>query len=329
MMKKIKILLLFILGLLIFSFINFRPARDPEWGVNFSIPHARYLGFDPQQMYLDILYELQPKYVRTMAYWEIIEPKQGKFDFSEIDPLVHAASKSNTKLIMVVGLKQPRWPECHRPGWASRQELGIRNQALLDYIKAVVERYKHSDAVYAWQVENEPFFSYGPECGRIERSLFKSEIELVRALDDRPIVVTDSGEKGDWFLTAWAGGDIFGSTMYREVYHHKKGKYIKYQIPAEFYRFKAGLVKTLSSLNEFVGVELQAEPWFTETDVHHTSWEQQSRHMNPEIFQEYVEYAEKAGFAQNYFWGVEWWYWARQQGHPEMWEAGKSIINDN
>lgn len=327
--KTLKLVLLVAGGLVLIFYFQFRPSRLISFGINFSIPHAQYLGFDWRQMYLAILEELGPKSIRTMGYWEMVEPEPGQFNFSDLDFMLSEAQKRGTEVILVLGLKQPRWPECHAPEWAQNEKLNIKNQKLLSYIRAVVERYKDDKAVYAWQVENEPFFEYGPDCGKISREFYKQEIALVKSLDKRPIIVTDSGEKGAWLPTAFSGGDIFGSTMYREIYHDKKRKYIKYPIPPALYRVKAGMVKMLSGIDEFMGVELQAEPWFAETDVHTTAWEEQTKHMNPEIFREYVEYARRVGFGQNYFWGVEWWYWARSQGHPEMWEAAKELITNN
>lgn len=333
--KILKTALLVVGGLALLFYFQFRPGKEIAFGVNFSMSQAGYLGFDWKKMYRDILNELRPKLLRTMAYWEIVEPEKGKYDFSDIDYLLDEAGKHNTQVILVLGLKQPRWPECHAPEWVQKlaqsgvEGLKVKSEKLLNYIRAVVERYKDNEAVYAWQVENEPFFIYGPECGRIPRELYKEEIALVKSLDERPIIVTDSGEKGAWLPTASSGGDIFGSTMYREIYHDKKQKYIKYPIPPALYRVKAGMTKTLTGFDRFIGVELQAEPWFASTDVHNTPWEEQVRHMNPEIFREYVQYARRVGFAQNYFWGVEWWYWAKEKGHPEMWDTAKSIITNH
>lgn len=314
-----------------FFYLQFPRAPEITWGLNFSIPQARYLQLDWKKLYQDMLTDFQPKRLRLMAYWEIGEPQKGQFNFADFDYLLDEAAKHEAKVILVLGRKQPRWPECHEPEWVRNQKLNVKNQKLLEYIKTTVERYKNNPAVYAWQVENEPFFNYGPkECTTIPRHLLRQELDLVRSLDSRPIILTDSGEKGAWLPTAWfaGGGDIFGSTMYRKIYHHKKQRYIEYPIPPALYRIKAGLVRTFSRVNRFAGVELQAEPWFA-SDVYQTAWEEQKKLMNPRIFQEYADYARRVGFAENYFWGVEWWYWAKRNGHPEMWEAGKKLITNN
>lgn len=325
---KIGLAAVFILAaLLTLFYLQYKPHKDIQWGVNFSITQAGYLGFDWKKMYLDILNDLKPKRLRIMGYWEILEPQKGRFNFEDFDFVLKEADKRNIKVILVLGHKQPRWPECHHPSWYENLSKIEADASLLLMLQKSIYHFKNFNSIQAWQIENEPFFPFGPKCFGIPKAFYKQELAMVKSLDNRPIIVTDSGEKGAWLLTAWAGGDIFGSTMYREIYHHKKQKYIKYPIPAALYRIKAGVVKTFSNIDQFVGVELQAEQWFA-TDVYRTDFARQNELMNPEIFSEYVAYARKVGFAENYFWGVEWWYWAKQHGHKEMWEAAKKLMTN-
>ncbi len=328
MIRRILLLVLVILLISpVFFYFQFQPASKIRWGLNFSIEQASYLGFDWRQMYVEILDDLKPKRLRIMAYWEILEPVPGRFNFGDIDFLLEEAEERNVQAILVLGQKQPRWPECHHPAWYENLTVPEQQAAVLAMLQTAVNHFKPFSSIRAWQVENEPFFPYGPRCGSVPKDFLKQELALVKSLDARPIVVTDSGEKGDWLRTAFAGGEVFGSTMYRQVYHDKKQRYIRYPIPPALYRLKAGIVKTFSNIDEFIGVELQGEPWFA-TDVFQTPWARQAELMNPRIFSEYVEYARRVGFAENYFWGVEWWYWARAQGHPELWDSAKQILSD-
>jgi len=73
-------------------------------------------------------------------------------------------------------------------------------------------------------------------------------------------------------------------------------------------------------------VELQAEPWFNGT-VHSVPWAEQFGLMNPEVFYDNINYAKRSGMDRQYFWGVEWWYWAKKQGHPEMFNAAKQFFD--
>ena len=42
--------------------------------------------------------------------------------------------------------------------------------------------------------------------------------------------------------------------------------------------------------------------------------------FNDATLREHVEYAQRTGFDEFYLWGVEWWYWIKLQGHPEVWD---------
>jgi hypothetical protein len=155
--------------------------------------------------------------------------------------------------------------------------------------------------------------------------LIKKEMDLVRSIDSRPILMTDSGELGRWLPTANLGPDIFGSTMYRVVHNPRMG-YFKYPLPPYFFHVKAGIAKKFAGVDRIIGVELQAEPWFSD-DVHRTDLQTQFALMNPKIFREYIDYAKSVGFEENYVWGVEWWYWlAQKHGDWGMWEEARKLF---
>jgi len=326
--KILLIVILFLVFTVLFFDWQFDASPDPGWGLNFSITHAQYLGYDWKKMYEETLDDLRPKRLRVMALWETIEPEPGQFQFNDLDYVLREAEKRNIKAIMTVGHKQPGWPECHHPGWYERLTDYQQDEAQIAMVRQTIEHFRNSAAISAWQVENEPFFQFGPECRKISKDLLAREIGLIKSLDTRPVVLTDSGEKGWWFPTAWAGADIFGSTMYRKVYHAERKKYVQYFIPPVLYRIKAGMLKYFLGVDKVIGVELQAEPWF-EADVFSTPWEKQKELMNGEILKDYADYARRVGFAENYFWGVEWWYYAKHiKGDDELWQAAKRILSE-
>lgn len=314
-------------GLAATYFINSYDAPGAEnWGLTFSQRQAEYLGYDWRTMYLDILNDLHPKNLRLMTYWDDIEKTQGIYDFHETAEMLVEAGKRNINVILVVGLKQPRWPECHIPGWASALPQTQRDEAQLDMVKNAVTYYKQFSAVKVWQVENEPMFGFGDGCPQTPAEIIQAEMNIVRAQDNRPILLTDSGELGRWLPVNKLNPDIFGSTMYRVVENPKLG-YFKYPLPPAFFHLKAGLVQKFTNTKNIIGVELQAEPWFTSEDVFHTDMDKQNALMNPKIFNEYVDYAKRVGYKDNYLWGVEWWYWlAHSKGDWGMWDAAKHIL---
>ncbi len=304
------------------------PKKEIDWGINYSSLRAVDLEMEPLPLFRTILDDLSPAVVRLPAYWEELEPSQDQFNFSMIDSLLAETDKRNTKVLLVVGLKQPRWPECHQPTWSYSLSPDQQDEAVLKMINKTVDHLKTHSSIAAWQVENEPFFKYGPDCPTISQDLYKKELAEIRKLDNRPLVGTDSGEKGIWITTAWSGVDVMGATMYREVYADKKNRYETYPLPAWTYNVKAGLVRLLSGANKTIGVELQAEPWFTGGNAQSTPVDEQLKHMNAEIFNRNVAYAQKTGLSENYLWGAEWWYWMKQkQNNSTLVDAAKQLFN--
>ncbi|HET9721872.1 MAG TPA: beta-galactosidase, partial [Candidatus Saccharimonadales bacterium] len=86
-------------------------------GSSFVPDYAQSLGVDPQQTFTAMLSDLKLKQVRLVSYWSDIEPTPGRFDFSMLDWEFAQADKYGTKISLSIGLRQPRWPECHPPGW--------------------------------------------------------------------------------------------------------------------------------------------------------------------------------------------------------------------
>jgi len=41
-----------------------------------------------------------------------------------------------------------------------------------------------------------------------------------------------------------------------------------------------------------------------------------------------LEAVKKAGFTIVFIWGVEWIFWMKEQGHPEMWEMVKRSVKE-
>lgn len=326
--KIIKFFTVFLFSVVILScifYINSLPEENLAWGINFSTAAARGLGFEPVNLLEQIFSDLKPKYIRLNTYWNEIEAEQSVFNFTETDKLLNLADKNNANVILVVGLKQPRWPECHTPAWWQNLNETQKTSALENMLTKTVQHFSSHSSVKTWQVENEPLFNFGLNCPTQTLSGLKKEVSLVKELDTRPVIVTDSGEKSSWLISSWSGADILGSTMYREAYYEKYKRYVKYHLPAFSYNIKAGMVKIFTPVRSVIGVELQAEPWFNGSP-HDTPVNEQLKLMNPEIFANNVAYAKKVGFEQNYFWGVEWWYWLKSRGNDSMVEAAKKIF---
>lgn len=306
-------------------YARYKPADKTIFGVSFSLTHAEYTGLPWKEVYSAMLAELKPRKIRLMAYWEIIEPQQGVFDFSKIDWMLEQARLHKTTVTLVVGHKQPRWPECHHPDWWNALSDEQKIDAQLKMVETAVNHFKQFSVIETWQVENEPLFNFGPNCPKMSRDVLKKEIALVKGLDGRLIITTDSGELGRWLPTATVGADLFGSTMYRVVHNPRIGHF-SYPIGPWFFKIKGGMLQMLTRHKTIVGAELQAEPWFA-TDMWQTPLQEQYELMNPDILHSNVAFARETGFAEHYLWGVEWWYWLKEKHNdPTMWDAAKNIL---
>lgn len=310
-------------GLIVLAGVNYVqqvplvPAEDMEWGATFSAKFSRDLGLDWQNNYLALLDDLKLRRLRLIAYWDEIEPEDDQYRWEDLDWQMNEAAKRNAKVILAIGQKVPRWPECFLPKWAEGNEKLEMRDELLEYLKTVVERYKNHPALDIWQVENEPYFKFG-NCSEFNEELFRKEIALVKFTDlTRPIMVTESGEFGTW-RRGLEYGDLLGITMYRQVHHSKFGQ-LTYPLPAWFWRLKTVLSKP------YAVIEMQAEPWGPGL-LPDLPLETQLKILPIQRFQEYLEYAKQTGFDKFYLWGSEWIYFMKQQGYPEYWALIRQVL---
>lgn len=321
-MKKRYIFLITILllagGLAYLGRSTADPNRPIIWGVTFEKDFAQKLGLDWRSAYLAILDDLKIKNIRIAARWTEVESKENEYNFTDLDWQVEQAAARGVKIILAVGQKLPRWPECFIPEWAAGNQ-----DALLKYIKTTVNRYKDNLAIYAWQVENEPFLSFGV-CPKLDVKLLDEEIALVKKLDSRPIIITDSGEFSLW-VSAAKRSDIFGTTLYRRIWHEYLG-FFEYPIPPSFFRVKERITRWfVGQENPFIVIELQGEPW-TRKQIYEISVEEQMALLSFEEFGENLDYAKQADFNEYYLWGAEWWYYLKERGQGEYWDRVKELI---
>lgn len=330
-MKKILIRVLFIILILILIFAGYffvgkaSEAEEIKWGVNFSHKHAEDFSLNWKEVYLALLDDLKVKNIKLAFHWDLIEPSKNDYFFEDFDWQIEEAEKREAKILLVIGMKTPRWPECHIPGWAENLTKEKQQEEILKMLEKIVSRYRDSQTIWAWQVENEPFFPFG-NCPWSDKDFLKKEIELVKSLDkrNRPVIISDSGE-GSFWIEAAKLGDIVGTTMYRKVWFHQFETYVTYPLPPVFYSRKAKIIEKLFA-KKVINVELQAEPWGPKL-LYDSPLEEQEKTMNPEQFRKNVEFAKKTGFDTFYLWGSEWWYWMKEKhNQPEIWQEAKKLF---
>lgn len=331
--KTRKVLTALLIIFLVFLFLSFDfsgETGEPIYGVSFSRFHADELGLDWKETYLAVLNDLGIRNFRFSAHWPLTEPEKDKYNFSELDFQFKEAEKKDASIILAVGHRLPGWPECHTPEWVEKLSDEQHEQELLKYIEIVVDRYKDSPSLRYWQIENEPFlvlFSRA-HCGMHNervREILRKEIDLVRRLDSsHSVVVTDSGEFGDWFR-AYSQGDVFGTSLYLYVWPRSVGFPIRYPITPAFFRIKYNLVRLILGAKPSFIIELSTEPWLLQPIVE-TSIETQLDRMGIDKFNEMIDFSGKIGLNGFYLWGAEWWYWLKQQGYPDHWERARKLF---
>lgn len=314
-----------VLGLL---FINGpTPLQTVEYGATFSRPYARDdLGLDPDQVLEAALDDLGIRRFRIGAYWNAIEPRRGDWNFDDLDRDIRAIEARQGTIILAIGQKVPRWPECWQPGWWKELPPEEQRAETLTYLQTVVERYRHHPSIVAWQVENEPHFAYG-DCPKTDLAFHREETALVRRLDPtRPIFTTDSGELSLW-ITFGKTVDRLGVSVYRVVVNPWIGTWRYWFVPPNFYRRKAQLLSLFGLRSVYVS-EFQMEPW-SHTSLKETPIEDQFKTFDLKQMQKNIAFASKMGISPIDFWGIEWWYWMKEeQDHPEFWEEARRIYQN-
>jgi hypothetical protein len=311
--------------LFVLNFTHIYQAKELEYGVTFSSKQSTDLGLDWKKVYEDMLDDLQVKKLRLPAYWDQLEPSANTYDWTDLDWQVSEATKRNVDLILVVGQRVPRWPECHIPTWVNKNDQAGRETAVLNYITQTVNRYKNNPNVRYWQVENEPFLIHFGTCPAFNVNFLDQEIALVKSLDTKPIIVTDSGELSLWVHAA-RRADIFGSTMYRDTYSQFLHSYIHYPISPAFFRIKKNFASLFAHPQDWIVVELQGEPWGREA-YQTLSQTEREQTMTPAKFKDTISFIQQTGFKTFYWWGVEYWYWEKtKNNNPFYWDTAKKLF---
>lgn len=315
-----------LIGLIIgYLFIGIAKKRtDVTYGVTFSRPYAETdFGLNADDVLTAALDDLHIRRFRIPAYWSLIEPQQGTRNFDNLDRDINAIGTRGGGVVLAIGEKLPRWPECWGPAWWKQLPREEQRKATLTYLETVVTRYAKHPNIIAWQVENEPHFAYG-DCPKPDNAFLDEEIALVRRLDPtRPILSTDSGE-----LSLWASVgkkvDQLGVSVYRVVQNPTIGIWRYWFLPPYFYRHKASLIAPFGLKALYVS-EFQMEPW-SNVSLSQTPIADQLKTFDAKQMEKNFDYASKMGLSPIDFWGVEWWYWMKEKmNHPEFWAMAKQF----
>ena len=278
-------------------------------GTTFIPQYASYLGVDPKETLQAILTDLKPTHLRLVSYWDAIEKTPGKYDFSQLDWQLAMAQEAQVEVSLAIGLRQPRWPECHMPKWQLNQPKDVWYPELKKFMAATIERYRDHPTLESYQLENEFFLSVFGECPDFSRDRLIDEYNLVKSLDNNTPVIISRSNNALGFPINEPRPDEFGVSVYKRVWDKTVTKrYIEYPFPAWFYGFLAGGGKLLTG-KDLIIHELQAEAWTPiGYNIKTAPNEELYKSMNPERLVNRFGYGQATGIKRIDLWGAEWWY---------------------
>ena len=308
-------------------YIHSERSKPYVQGVTFIPSYASYLGVEPQQT-MDALLDIGVRHFRLVSYWNELEPAKGTYDFSELDWQFAKANEVDAKVSLAIGLRQPRWPECHAPAWINTKEPAAKWQPQLEtFMTKVIERYKNNPALDSYQLENEYYNHFG-ECYNFDRARLQHELDLVKKLDsNHPVIISRSNNYVGLMLRQPLPDEI-GISVYRRVWDSQvTHRYFQYPYPSWYYAFLVGGEKLLTGKDSVLH-ELQAEPWPPNgkniTDV---SLAEQNKSFNAQRFKDRVTFAKDTGMREVYYWGAEYWYYRMVKLHdPSVWNVAKNTF---
>jgi len=308
-----------------FFFLGWPSEYPKQYGVTWSAPYAESLGLNSMEGLRATLDDLGVKRFRIPAYWTDIERVQGIYDFSRVSEQLDEIAKHDGQVILALGARLPRWPECWVPSWAESMNTDDRREAQLAYIQATYNVLKDHPAIFAWQIENEINFTLYAQCGGLTKDLARAEMRWVRTQESkraqpRPVYTSESGEFSTWI--GWAGEvDGVGVSLYRSVISPWIGVVRYWFVPPWAYDRKAILAKFF--VDEVFVSEFQMEPW-SFFPLPNTSLNDQYKTLSHEQMKRNFRYAQQLRMPAVDFWGVEWWYWMKiTQDRPEFWNTAR------
>lgn len=287
-------------------------------GITFSHRQLQYLDL-PVEESLQTALQLNFSHLRLGCYWDENEPQPGQYDFSSLHQILKTCQRHQRPVVLTIGVKAPRWPEFYWPKFIPPQEQNFQKpktqQQIINFITTAVKELQTYDCLTHWQVENEPLDPSGPDNLAIPLSFLRQETELVRQLDDRPIIINLWGND---LLTrqllplAEAIADVIGLDLYSQQFVtkiFKKNIYRGYLHPQQ--RLKQ-LQQTLKQCSKPTWItELQAEPW---EDSEKNYKKPAPASISPQKLTQNIEQAQKLPIKNILLWGFEYWLWRASQG---------------
>ncbi len=293
-----------------------------KYGITYSTKYAEELGFDPNFLLLNILQDFSFDVIRIPVYWDLIETSPDDFDFKKLDMIIELLDKYNQPYILSIGRKTPRWPEFHEPTYIREfisknigNDLEISNYLLSrleNVFSIVLQRYSNNKNLRGWQVENEPFFSFGMTEFPIQTDMYHKEVELFRQIynskcpDAEPIIYCSTSQQIEHInVFNRSNIDRIGINIYPRIYQSATSLYVdnKYWWWKIFLFFK----KLMFSGKFFVS-EIQCEPWTNDKHISEMSRNEIDQAFTIDNIVKNLNIVKSLSVDEVWLWGIEWWY---------------------
>jgi hypothetical protein len=333
--KKGKALIIFLFVLFLTVLTAYEVARWYQQkhaneplviGTTFVPNYARYFELDPQETMQAMIDDLGIKRFRLVSYWNIHEPEPDKYDFTELDWQFDKVEAAGGEIALAIGLRQPRWPECHGPEWAMEKSVPEWTEDLKEYMGVIIDRYKDREVLVEYQLENEYLLSVFGVCPDHSRERLIDEFNYVKEKDPtRPLIVNRSNNAVPSWPVRDPRADKVGAAIYKRVWDKTvTRRNFEYPIPAWFYGFLAGGTE-LTTGRESIIHELQMESWLSDGKSMKTAEiDDLYGTFGPDNVATRLDYTVESGIRTIDMWGVEWWYQMKtKRNAPEIWDAAK------
>ncbi len=301
------------------------------YGVTFIPDYAQSLGVNPEQT-MQALLNIGVRQFRLTSYWSDIQPSKNVYDFSQLDWEMKLADQYHAKIILTVGLRQPRWPECHPPSWVNTAApMSTWEPQLLSFMSSVINRYKTNPALEAWQLENEYFLKGFGDCTNFSRARLVTEYSLLKRLDPRHPIIVNRSNNALGIPTGSPTPTFYGISIYKRVWDaNVTHRYIEYPFPGWFYAFLAGTQEIAQGKNMIID-ELQAEAWPPNGQpIPQTSLAEQNKSLSPAMLKGRFAFGKSTGMKDIIMWGAEYWYYRLVVLHdPSLWNIAKQEFKSN
>ena len=310
-------------------YINKHKNEPLNYGVTFISDYASYLGIDPQTTFKALRDDMGIHRFRLVTYWSDIEKSPGVYDFSDLDWQLKMVNQVHGTATVSVGMRQPRWPECHIPDWASSEPVDKRNSDVDAFIKATINHLKSNPAVQSYQLENEYFLGVFGACPASDRNQLTNEFNLIKSLDSKHPIIMSLANNYFGIPVGQPRPDEFGISVYKRVFDYTvTHRYFEYPFTPRYYAYRAGLTEIFTGRESMLH-ELQVEPWLaTGYDIRTAPLSEEYKSMNPKIAASRIKYAQATGFRDIDMWGGEWWYFLKVVRHdPTIWNTVKSSLD--